>query len=29
MEDLDDPEDGGHNGFIVSDEEEDPEEPAV
>jgi hypothetical protein len=29
MEDLDDPEDGGHNGFIVSDEEEDPEEPTV
>jgi cell division protein FtsB len=29
MEDLDDPEDGGHNGFIVSDEEEDPEEPAI
>jgi chromosome segregation ATPase len=29
MEDLDDPEDEGHNGFIVSDEEEDPEEPAM
>ena len=29
MEDLDDQEDGEHNGFIVDDEEEDPEEPDV